>query len=358
MRYIWLLFGLLCWACEPEGEAFTDEGIPVFRLTSEIVELSTDLGMHADVFLLHDLPVILESVYDGPYLVKIFNWEGELLNAFGQVGRGDGPGQFISLNPLVFDPELDMLSLFDQMSKKLYRLPWKYALEPEPLEKAHLVDLSDKLMTLDNTFWFSDTQVVSLNAFTGDDKISFINPSSGTKKTWGKLPAKPHPRIEDFVHYQAHQGHLIKIPFQPLLAFGYTFADKILLIDPAQPEPLAKMGPQRFEPVYDTSEGDHFYLTGETRHGYRQLTASKRHILALFPNKTLRDTKNDGMQAATSQELHLFDLNGAKVRRYLLDKPIISLSVNPEETLLLALEYNEKGEVNLLKYELPVFDEG
>jgi hypothetical protein len=342
---------LFAWGAGAQEPLLLDQyRMPVLPLNGRMLPNSHQLFSPSYVGVSDSLLLLVDPEADKPLLI-VDKRNGRKLAEFGR--KGNGPGEFrgaasIERDPArpsrlwILDVQLRRLTAADIPSLPLRPGFPKYttATINHPVIRARFVG--------------GDT-LVGVGLFPGSERLLLFRPDGSVIAWRGTVPAKPRD-IPRGVWQHAQLGQLAVAPNRSRFAVASRYSDRIEIYDARGNRIGQNTRHFDFEPRFDKGHfsvekgklGPIMGVGGNTRYGYVGVTATDRHIFAIFSGKTINGFGNS---YSLGNYIHVFDWTSKPISVFRVSESIHSLTVEANGSRLYGLRDNPEPAVMI--YDLP-----
>ncbi|MDR1369654.1 MAG: TolB-like 6-bladed beta-propeller domain-containing protein [Dysgonamonadaceae bacterium] len=307
-----------------------------------------DLYFPRDIIMIDSLIIvgdINQSELYHRYLIRDNSFE--ILPGFGK--QGEGPGEFFM--PLSLHYANKKLSIFNRGLLRyqvlnnhcLMSLTVNSCIETKVIKDAfafnELIELDDNVFMGTGTFntgmfaFYSNNSILNTDVSYPDDKLNTTNEQKG----------------------MVYQGFLAKQPNGKKVVYA-GFYGQILEIFNVENQNIRRIFSDIADfPSYKPGMKSIDYLeanyTDDNKIGYFMTAVTDKSIYALYCGKTHKDDRLD-----YANIIFVFDWNGNRMKKYLLDKDLSCICVNNDESKIYGLHTDPEDDlVKFVSYDLEPF---
>lgn len=325
---------LLCWGCGSQQRGKENKTIRLLQhrpvLDSEEILLSMPrLFAVTDNFM-----VLCDSKTDSLFHVVDYN---KGVKTFGK--KGQGPDEFLFPISLFLYPDADTLCLMDANKRVLY------SINPATLE--YMPVFYDKMALHYAVLPMKGGKYVSAGLYE-DARFYLLDSTGQAVGNYADFPYKEKQALDMRVLSQAYMSELAAnaegdkfaaaVMNCKIISFYEVDKDKINLIK----EVVA--GHPDFK-----HDGKHYGgISKESPLGYVSITASDKHVYAMYSGKSYKEYADKAFQAT---DLWVYDWQGELAERFALDIPVSHVRISKDGSCLYAVSC--LSEPKIVKFELP-----
>jgi hypothetical protein len=330
---------ICCYSCTNRSNRFVSE--EEWKEKNEFIQgqiigqLPIDLSR--EIVVLDSLMIISDAGSEPVYNVfKITGDEKiEYVSGFGT--RGQGPNEFICNLSLKIKDE-DTITIFDESLLRNYLIDKRSLLSesvymvtkylPNADSYNNLIQLKNNLYIGNGIFtegmfaFYQNNSKIYLNIPYPDDGIPAANIQKGMVYQ-GCLAKQPG---GNKIVYAGYYGRIFEI---------YELLDDISMV---------KIFSDLYEyPRYKPEESLNSVranFTKDNRIGFFSISVTHEYIYALYCGK-----KSDEKNLDVANIIYVYDWNGQKIKKYVLDKEIVGISVNSQNDKVYGLYSDEKDDI-------------
>lgn len=302
-------------------------------LASQVINRDEELGTPSYLVSIGEYVVISDYPSRGSAIHLIRAKDGERVLSFGR--DGDGPGEFRGPPALIRAPGLDdALWAYSAGSARLTLFTLNDVLAGEFGGTRHR-QLSGPYVMY-RLAMLDDTHAAGIGNF-ADGRVAVVDVVTGETRLGGTVPLDDESG-PPYVRQQAYQGFIAARPSGEQFVIATWRGSQLEIYDRQGGLQKKFDGPYPFIPDFNVIEGPSGRLISQAgmknRYGYVDITATEEHIIALFSG---RAEASYGGSASVAEYVHLFDWDGAFVKAFKLDRPVIALAANHNGQVLFAL---------------------
>lgn len=257
--------------------------------------------------------------------------------------RGAGPGEFQDAENIRIDATGNVWVL-DANNKKIVQ----WTPEGEQIQQEIKLD-RDLIRTLDFDLFDHSTFVVP--DYTGQHRIAFVNRQGRNVKNAFRIPVgstssarKPSVALaqawRSFLHYHPENG---------VLAMVTQLGQVLELYDLRQEKVIRVVSNEDTEPRF-VVRGNHAVPTGIM--GYSDVHVGRQYIYALFWGHSFDDIKKQTNLKEGGQFIHVFDLDGNPITKFMLDRHITGFHVDEQNGRIIGLDVNSNQPILEYTFDL------
>ncbi|MFK7920401.1 MAG: BF3164 family lipoprotein [Bacteroidia bacterium] len=197
--------------------------------------------------------------------------------------------------------------------------------------------------------WLNDTSLVLLSLVDSRGRVFVSNLEGEIQEISEKLPPKRDKSISDFVHPQAHQGHLVSHPQRSSLFFSSRYQDLSYIFKIADGIPkiaITRKGPKRFEAQweqYDLGEYMAFLTTPKTTEIATDISCNAQNLYLLYSGKIAKGMpKEESLRewyTSLCKEILVFDWDGTPKSYYRLEEDAIDIASDSSGRFIYAVSF-------------------
>lgn len=282
---------------------------------------------------LQDDILYVMDIHTAGYYIHSFDYK-DMGHKTSLAHRGEAPEEFLGTENIRIDEQGDVWTL-DANKSKIVRLGQQADEQPTQ------IDLDRELIrTLD--FDRLNDSVFIVPDYTGQHRISFVNSRGEILKHAFQVPSFTK-KENAMVLAQAWRSFISYNPHLGILGMATQLGQVIEIYDLKQETIIKIVGQERGEPQF-VNRGGYAVPTGIM--GYSDIHVGQEYIYALFWGSSFEDIR---MRPDDHKEggryVHVFNLKGNPVRKYVLDRHITGFHVDEEKGTMIGLDVNSNQPV-------------
>ena len=249
----------------------------------------------------------------------------------GFAKRGEGPHEYLDVENIRFDADSSVWIL-DANNRKIAKFRTD---APENTDTK--IDLSKELIrTLD--FEVLNDSVFIVPDYTGENRLCFIDRQGKIQKKAFSIPVPENNRKgSDVMMAQAWRSFINYNPDLGILATVTQLGQVVEIYDIPNDSLIRVINQQAGAPRFQIKGG---YAIPDGIMGYSDVHVGNENIYAVFWGHSFDDIKRNKIENEGGRFIHVFDLEGNPVRRYLLDRYITGFCIDEEQKRIIALDVN------------------
>lgn len=246
------------------------------------------------------------------------------LSSIGKMGNG--PGEILDSENIRFDSQ-NNLWLLDANQKKIISIQKKSQKQ---------IGLEDRLIrTLD--FDFVNDSLFVVPDYTGKHRYNLVNLQGIIIKSVGSIPLCKKQSIPEIATAQAWRSFIDYNPQNGILAIATQLGEVLELYNLAHDSLIHTYYGHEGAPKYIVRNG---MAIPNGIMGYSDVYVGEKFIYALFWGSRIEDVKRGIIKKEGGDQIHVFDLKGALVKKYKLDRFISGFCIDEVKRCFLALDVN------------------
>src|SRR5690606_6321311 len=282
---------------------------------------------------LQDDILYVMDIHTAGYYIHSFDYK-DMGHKISLAHRGEAPEEFLGTENIRIDEQGDVWTL-DANKSKIVRLGQQADEQPTQ------IDLDRELIrTLD--FDRLNDSVFIVPDYTGQHRISFVNSRGEILKHAFQVPSFTK-KENAMVLAQAWRSFISYNPHHGILGMATQRGQVIEIYELKQETIIKIVGQERGEPQF-VNRGGYAVPTGIM--GYSDIHVGQEYIYALFWGSSFEDIR---MRRDDHKEggrfVHVFDLVGNPVRKYVLDRHITVIHIDEEKGIMIGLDVNSNQPV-------------
>lgn len=282
---------------------------------------------------LQDDMLYVMDIHTADHYIHLFDYQ-TMQHKRSLAHRGEAPEEFLGTENIRIDEQGNLWTL-DANKSKIARLG------QQPDEQPVQIDLDKELIrTLD--FDRLNDSVFIVPDYTGQHRISFVNSRGEILKHAFQIPS-PTKKENAMVLAQAWRSFISYNPHHGILGMATQLGQVIEIYDLKQDTVIKIIGEESGAPQF-INKGGYAVPTGIM--GYSDIHVGQEYIYALFWGTFFEDIR---MRPDDHKEggrfVHVFDLVGNPVRKYVLDRHITGFHVDEEKGTMIGLDVNSNQPV-------------
>lgn len=280
---------------------------------------------------LKDNLLYVMDIHPEAYYIHLFDYP-TMQHKTSVAHRGEAPLEFLGTENIRLDDEGNLWTL-DANKRKIV------AFAKEGMEQATPIDLDEALVrTLD--FDRLNDSVFIVPDYTGEHRISFVNTHGNILKHAFRIPgiSESKERGDEIVLAQAWRSFISYNPYHGMLGMATQLGQVLEIYDLKQDAVIKIIGQETGAPQF-ANRGGYAVPTGIM--GYSDIHVGQDYIYALFWGSSFADIrKRPDDQKEGGRYVHVFDLMGNPVRKYVLDRYLTGFHINEKEGMMIGLDVN------------------
>jgi len=260
----------------------------------------------------------------------------------GFAGRGEAPHEYLDVENIRFDAGSSVWIL-DANNRKITKF-----LTDAPENTDTKINLSKELVrTLD--FDVLNDSVFIVPDYTGENRLCFIDRQGKILKKAFAIPApKSNRKGSDVMMAQAWRSFISYNPDRGILATVTQLGQVVEIYDIKNDSLIRVVNQKAGAPRFQERGG---YAIPDGIMGYSDVYVGNENIYAVFWGHSFDDIRRNKVENEGGHFIHVFDLEGNPVRRYLLDRYITGFCIDEEQKRIIALDVNSNQPIVEYLYE-------
>lgn len=334
-----LALPLIWCGCQSEKETVTlYSEFPVQKeLKAVTIELDTALFRYPFRMRAHKDRIIVMDLHNADYYYHLFRFpDFEYLSSFGQ--RGDAPTEMLAAENFRYaeaDGQAEVWTL-DSNKSRITRLGF-YASGDALMETQAIALDKDLLRPLD--FCLYEDSVMIIPDYSGENRFCFVGTSGSLLYKHGQIPTSNQTALNESkpALSQAWRSFVDYNPRKEILVAATQLGEVIEIYNFGDSTHRVVIGPNG-EPEYREMKG---YAIPSGIMGFSDIQLTDSRIYAVFHGRRFEDMMKDPNHFVDGgQHIYVFDLKGAPVCKYLLDRYVNGLYVDEAAQRIYATDVN------------------
>lgn len=349
-----VIINIVFWSCskvKSEKEITYDTFPKEISLKSHLIQTKPVLPMVGGMILLENVLITMDLMADPFFQVFEMTDNGDLKYIDGFVYHGKGPNEEIAIDPYFQALNGNQFIYQTVNNSKIV----EYNIDENKLNVVNEIKLPKELSGLSHIFKLGDkicgTDIMS------STNLEFTEFHLSTKK-FNEFGSK-HPGVGQKIPDIKKNSILGKImtvrPDGKYFASAYANFPILRIYDNngILRKDIRLRNNQEFP--FALLEGLNKEEMGKVTQNYRKIKSTNNYIYALYVGKTIEELSIDMNSTGLddfSNEIHVWDWEGNRVAKVLLDRKIFSFVVTPNDDFILASSLNSIN--NLYKFEITI----
>lgn len=256
--------------------------------------------------------------------------------------RGEGPEEVLQCTAFrITSP--DSIWVLDSNKRQLTR--WSLQTDKDSLLCVEKIRFSPTVVSPLDFVW-KDSESLFVPDYSGECRFMEVNRQGDIIRQFSAIPShRKQVRNMRGAAAQAWRSFIDIRPERQLLVSVTQLGDAVEIFQFDRGEHQVFIGPEG-EPAYQTTSQGYAIPSGFM--GYTDVQMTDRYIYAVFHG---RDFKGDLQSEDGGHFLHVFDLKGNPVCRYVLDHAIYGIHIDEEQNVIWATDVNTDEQI--IKFHLP-----
>lgn len=246
------------------------------------------------------------------------------LKSIGKIGNG--PGEILDSENIRFDSQ-NSLWLLDANQKKLISIQKKG--QKQISLEGRLIRTLDFDLVNDSLFVVPD--------YTGKHRYNLVNQRGKVVKSVGSIPNSNQPTKSDIATAQAWRSFIDYNPKNSILAVATQLGEVLEVYDLVHDSLINTHYGHEGAPKYYVRDG---VAIPNGIMGYSDVYVGDKLIYALFWGSRIEDVRRGKIKKEGGDQIHVFDLKGALVKKFKLDHFISGFCIDEVKKQILALDVN------------------
>ena len=288
------------------------------------------LGKPNSMTLIDSVLIIADS-QTNPMLHLLNVKTGKPIGQF--LSRGQGPDEYMKIGTL---GRLNKDTLFFHDLNK--RVCCFLILPKEENGEIQVIEAFKCTETAHNTLVpLTDASYIASGIYQ-EGRFCLLTDSGKTKTFWGTYPSRDDAEksVSNLIKSQAYMGQMSSSPANDKFVFHAMAADMLSFYEYKNGEICILKEIQRSLPDYGYGKNIEKFLGTSRKSPFTYLCActTKQFVYLLYSGKTYHD---DGLNAFKSNQIHVYNWQGEKIKILYLDVDIKEMSVSDDDSLMYAI---------------------
>lgn len=306
----------------------TDDFPEVIQLASHEKDISDAYMKYPFRVRLQDSILYIMDLHGVDYYCHQFSYPS--MQYIGPlIKRGEAPDEFLDAENIRVD-SISNVWVLDTNKKIMADLSAGTA--PEIEKKINLSE--DLIRILDFDFYNDSVYIVP--DYSGENRICLIGNNGQILEKYFTIPAK-NTDAKGIPLAQGWRSFLSYNPQNGIMAMVTQLGEVVEIYDLKKKKLINVVYGTNSEPQFIVKEG---FAIPKGIMGYSDVWVGKASIYAIFWGNSLDDAIKGKVKKEGGAYIHVFDLQGKPLRKYILDRPITGFCVDEEHNRIIGLDIN------------------